>query len=145
LTVERSDRGGVHHDTAFAVLGVVLGHGGSRQPENVERPHQIDRDDLLKDPEIVRCAVFTDRSHRHADASATDRGAKRAHRRRLVDRSLNFLGIAHISPCKRRGVAKLFRELLPAVAVEVDDDHAPPLAHQLANRRLAQPRSSTRD
>ena len=61
-----------------------------------------------------------------------------------IDRSLNFVGIAHVGLSECRGLAELGGQLLPALRVEVDDDHAAPLTHQLANRRLAQAGGPTR-
>jgi hypothetical protein len=63
---------------------------------------------------------------------------------RSVPIELDIVGVAHVGLRECRHVTELGRKLRPGFRVEIDYDHAPPLAHQLANRGLAQAGSSTR-
>jgi hypothetical protein len=63
----------------------------------------------------------------------------------MIDGGLNLGRIADVGLDVHGGVSELLRELFSAVGVEVDDDRAPSSAHELADGRLAQTGSSTRD
>src|ERR1700750_1617598 len=59
LPLEAAPRGGVDDDAALAVGvgGLGLGYGRGGDPHQVERPDQVDRDDLLVAGQVVRGAV----------------------------------------------------------------------------------------
>jgi hypothetical protein len=144
LAVERRDRRGIDDHAALAVvqrLGLRDRRRG--EPHHVERPDQVDADDLLEQLEVVRLAGAVERARRPADAGARHRDPQRAELRGGCQRGLDLAGVGDVGPGERG--AELAGQRLAARLVAIDDDDPGTACDQAPRRRGPQPRGSSGD
>jgi hypothetical protein len=144
LPLEGSHRCGIDDRPPLtAVEWISLCHRRSSQPYAVEGPDQIDFDDSLEKPQIVRLTIPAQSAGRRDDPSTIDQCPQRCHRDGGVDRSLDLFGIGYVGV--HEGPTNLIGHGFTEVILQVDDHNPDAIGSQPPSCRRPEARCPTGD